>query len=376
MPTHRFPVFLAIVISSGCSDLTGLFGGVELRVSVAPEAILPLDSGTVRITVYNRSLYAVSFDNSGCGISYEIQPTNRLAGPLRARCTPGPYRFQEQGPEFAVSVDGRVELAPGDSVTVDRTWRGRDWAGVWLAAGEYRIRGALVTEDYTRRGDEARPVTVLPWAPVRLVHSVGGADAIDLVVAGRAVVRGLPPGAITTAVPVAAGPQQAELRRSDDGASLGRFTLALAAGRARVLAVRRTDGSREIVDVTDSALVTAEDETRLRVIHLAEMAPAIEVYHTRPGDAASLPIGSPFTYGSASPYLRGGVGAWTIVAVTVGGADTLLATAPLPIAGGATRTIVLVDRPGGGIWATLVEPLPEPDPPETADPFRRADPAR
>jgi hypothetical protein len=349
MPTRRLVVAFAVAAASGCSgDVTGPAGALRFRMEfLGSTEIIPGERLAARVDASNPTGVGVVF--RGCPPWVQLV---REGGPL---------------PEVPARAwdcpDGRYEIPPGGSLTDTVVWSGQDLAPADngggrerltnLPAGTYRVRPVLRDADRIRARGDWHGVVIRPWAPVRLVNTIGREGPVDLEIAGRMVAAGLAAGQTSGTAVAAAGPQVAVVRRSGEATTILTSPLALEDGSAHLFAIRRTGGGWELWDVPDGGPVTTPDRTNLRIIHLAESASAIELRAVSPGGAAPQ-IVSPFAYGSVTAYLSGNTGPWRLTVVTAESGDTLLATAPMPVPGGATRTLILLDSPAGAMWATLV----------------------
>jgi hypothetical protein len=107
--------------------------------------------------------------------------------------------------------------------------------------------------------------------------------------------------------------------------------------------------------LTDDNAAPAAGEAKLRVVHAAPSGGPVDVYVTAPDVVditAVAPTLTTVTFRSASAYLPLAAGARR-VRVTGGGTKTVLldTTAPavaLPLAAGQIRTVLVLDKPGGG----------------------------
>jgi hypothetical protein len=346
MPTRRLVVSFALATAAACSgDVTGPTGALRFRVEfLSPTEIVPGERIVARVEVRNPTAISVAF---------------RECAPVIILVRDGAPNLPLGG--FACLYGRRdSEIPAGGSLVDTVSWSGRDLqftdAGdslIDLRSGRYRIRPALLVGARVEAGGEWLDVRIRPWTRVRLVNTAGADGPVDLVIGGRLVARGVAAGAVSPAVVVAAGAQSAEVLRSGSPTALAAATVELAEDSPRVFAIRRAGGAHELWEIPDGAPAAAAGQTYVRVIHLAESAAAVELRALPPGGAAPVVV-SPFTYGAISSYLVGATGAWRVVVVN-SAQDTLLATAPLPLAGGSTRDVFLVDSPTGRVWATLVE---------------------
>jgi hypothetical protein len=87
-------------------------------------------------------------------------------------------------------------------------------------------------------------------------------------------------------------------------------------------------------------------KSKLRVVHLAANAGAVEIWRTQPDFATPTHILTPFPYQGASPYLQSDPGNWEVF-VTPAGATTHIATTDaVAVPAGERRTVVLLDSAG------------------------------
>jgi hypothetical protein len=356
MPTHRLVLSLALAAAAGCSgDVTGPVSALRFRIEfLSSREIIPGERLAARVEVFN---------------PYPVRVVFRGCPPLLGLARDGAPDVPAT--RFGCRSDGN-EIAAGGSFVDTVAWTGQDVepdssadprygfppALTNLPAGPYRIRPVLRHEGRIRARGEPHDVVVLPWAPIRLVNTVGEEGPVDLLIAGRAAVRGLAGGEASAVAVATAGATVAEVRRAGETTALVRSPIVLEDGSPRLLALRRTGGTLELWDVPDGAPAAAPDQAQVRIIHLAASASAVEVRVSPPGGAATAHVVSPFAYGAVSSYLPGSAGPWRVTVVSAGGQDTLLATAAIPMPGGTTPTLFLVNSPAGRMWATIVEPIP------------------
>ncbi len=198
---------------------------------------------------------------------------------------------------------------------------------------------------------------------LRVLHTAI-ATAIDVTVGGQTVITKLARGGVTDFTPVPAGSQQVVFHAAGTAASGPGPVLNFAADDSvRVFTIDSLTVINPWV-LTDSGAVVAPDKSKLRVVHFAAEAPAIDVWRTQPDLPTLITIQFPFRYREVSPYLQSDPGTWTVLVTTerrdAGGipvlGDSLWATGPIEVPGGGLTTVVLFDREGGGITSTVIEP--------------------
>ncbi len=157
------------------------------------------------------------------------------------------------------------------------------------------------------------------------------------------------------------GPHQVELRRADGSGSVGRQVI-LQADMPMTVVAWDSLGFLSPAVLEDSNSVVAPGSSKLRVAHFAGSAGRIDIWRTQPNYGTPIRIMFPFNYRDISPFVESAPGAWRVLVSSaiddpVGPMpDTLALTGPVVVAGGEARTVVIVDRPGGGVEALVVEP--------------------
>jgi hypothetical protein len=136
-----------------------------------------------------------------------------------------------------------------------------------------------------------------------------------------------------------------------------------------VLDGRRATWLSVISVLSDTGAIVPTGATKVRVLHLAPNAGEIQVARTQPDWPAPPLIGwkIPFLYDStslndpaANPYYQSTVGTWDVRAWQRPAADTVSwdttsARATITLASREKRTVLVLDRPGGGIRLSVIE---------------------
>ncbi|MBI3789272.1 MAG: DUF4397 domain-containing protein [Gemmatimonadetes bacterium] len=200
-------------------------------------------------------------------------------------------------------------------------------------------------------------------AELRIVN--GAAAAMSVVVDGSVRVASMPPGTVSPALGIAAGVHRVEFRSPSSGAPLASVDVTPdAVGRALVTATRRADGTVKADVLADTAAIVGAGASKLRVLHLAANAPGVDIWRTQPDYATPIRFMFPFPYQGSSGFVQSTPGEWVVFVtplVAPSPADSLgggppatvparaIATHRVVIAGGALRTLVVLDVPGGGV---------------------------
>jgi len=197
---------------------------------------------------------------------------------------------------------------------------------------------------------------------VRIINAY--TQPVDVLVDGALAVSSLPSGQLDSVLQ-GAGAHTVALRASGTSASVS-VPLSIGAGAFPTVAAVRTGGALAASALDDTNAVVPSGATKVRVLHLAPNAGEIEVARTQPDWATPL-IGwkIPFYYDSivtsmGSPYYQSTVGAWDVRAwrkpsENALGWDGTTARLTFDLASGEKRTVLVLDKPGGGIRLSVID---------------------
>jgi hypothetical protein len=196
---------------------------------------------------------------------------------------------------------------------------------------------------------------------IRIVNAF--TQPVDVLVDGALAVSGVPAGQLDSVSP-AAGSHTVVLRQTGTMTSVS-VLVKSEAGQMRTVAAVRTAGLLAASALDDTNAVVPAGFTKVRVLHLAPLAGEIEVYRTQPDYGTPISWQFPFLYDSTitslmNPFLQSTVGTWDIRAwrkpseVSLGWAGTT-ARVTLDLASGQQRTVLVLDKAGGGITLSVIE---------------------
>jgi hypothetical protein len=203
-----------------------------------------------------------------------------------------------------------------------------------------------------------------PTGSLRVIQAAESTAALDVLVDGSAAITALGAGTISSAVALPVGQRTLEFRPVGGGISPLQLQLLVAADSQYTAVVIDSSSVLNPMELTDTGAVPAAGKTKLRVVNFAEVAGPINVYRRQPDFDGLVSVAFPFPYRFASPYLQSDPGNWQVLVATEsnpGGPppdpplDTLLIVEPIPLAAGEVVTVTLLDRPGGGMDAVLVQ---------------------
>jgi hypothetical protein len=185
---------------------------------------------------------------------------------------------------------------------------------------------------------------------------------VDVLIDGAVAIPSLAAGSIGTAAP-ASGSHTLVLRPTGGGASASQSITTTTGSRNTLAAVRTSNGAIGSAALDDTGSVVPSGATKVRVLHLAPNAGELQVYRTQPDYQTPISWQFPFTYQAqptslSTPFLQSTVGSWE-VRIWQSPADASgWANAPakivIPLASGEKKTILILDKPDGGIRVELI----------------------
>jgi hypothetical protein len=185
-------------------------------------------------------------------------------------------------------------------------------------------------------------------AMVRVVHASPDAPNVNIWVDGARVLENIPYKGYTGYLPVPAGARRIEVQVAPDGpVVLAETFTVMGGGNYTFLAMGRVSGGSNPLqlfgfgDERDLVSGTA----KVRVIHAAPSAPAVDVYATSPyvalGNLTPTLMNVPF--GAASGFLAVPQGLYQARVTPTGSRTVVIDSGPLPLSGGTISTILALD---------------------------------
>lgn len=203
---------------------------------------------------------------------------------------------------------------------------------------------------------------------MRMLHTVVGASALDLIVGGQVIAGGVQFERASAPTTAPGGAQTLAVRRSGESAVLASKSVTLTPGAEYAVMV---SGSLADLVLTPSVVVDTgnarPDRANLRIINIStivmptdssNLPPPIplDVYITAPGAAlAGLPIQLSLDarVSSYSSLIYFDPGTLMVRFVTPGTTNVVATTGSIPIAAGEVRAVTL-QRQSDGTWRTSV----------------------
>jgi len=185
---------------------------------------------------------------------------------------------------------------------------------------------------------------------------------VDVLIDGSVAIPSLAAGTIGTAAP-GSGSHTLVLRPVGSGATASRTVATTAGSLATIAAVRAASGAVASAALDDTNSVVPPGATKVRVLHFAPSAGTLQVYRTQPDYQQPISWQFPFNYqpeptSLSAPFYQSTVGSWEVRVWQAPADASGWANAPvkvvIPLAGGEKKTVLILDKPGGGVRIELL----------------------
>lgn len=195
-----------------------------------------------------------------------------------------------------------------------------------------------------------------PTARLRVVHASPDAPNVDVFVNGSSVLQNVGYKTASSYLKVKAGTDKIEVKPTGSSNAVISASADLTSKKDyTALAVNFVSSIQPLL-LTDDNTPPTSGNVKVRIVHAAPSAPAVDVYVTAPGadllTATPVLTNVPFT--GVSSYLSVPAGNYEI-RVTVAGTKTVaIDSGSVTLAAGQIRTVVALDANGGGAPFTAI----------------------
>jgi hypothetical protein len=195
-----------------------------------------------------------------------------------------------------------------------------------------------------------------PKAKVRVLHASPDAPAVDVFLNGASVVTNAPFKAATAFAETNAGANAIRVNAAGTQTTVINATPTFASGRAYTVIAANKLASIEPLVVDDDGSSPPAGQVKVRVVHGAPSAPAVDVYVTPPGAALSgaTPTLSNVAFKGISNALTVGAATYQIRVTATGSKTPVYDSGSVPLAGGANLVLVAVDQSAGSSPISLI----------------------
>jgi len=185
---------------------------------------------------------------------------------------------------------------------------------------------------------------------------------VDVLIDGAVAIQSLTAGSIGTTA-AASGSHMLALRPTGAGTSVSQSITTTSGALNTIAAVRASNGALASAVLDDTGSVVPAGATKVRVLHLAPNAGELQVYRTQPDYQQPISWQFPFTYQAqpdnlSAPFYQSTVGSWEVriwqTPADASGWSTAPVKVVIPLESGQKKTILMLDKPGGGVRVELI----------------------
>jgi uncharacterized protein DUF4397 len=209
-----------------------------------------------------------------------------------------------------------------------------------LAAGALT---AACSDDDDNTGPEGE-------ARVRVVHASPDAPNVDVLVDDAEVLSDVPYLTVSDYLDVPAGDQTLKVNAVGTATTVIDADVSLVDGTDyTVIASGLVEALEPIVLQDDNSAPTAGN-ARVRAIHGAPGAPAVDIYVTAPGAdlETTIPLLANVEFGDVADYIEAPAGDYQVRVTPAGTKTVVIDSGTLTLSSGQVRTTIAVDAAGGG----------------------------
>jgi hypothetical protein len=185
---------------------------------------------------------------------------------------------------------------------------------------------------------------------VRVVHASPDAPDVDVLVDDAVVLSDVPYLTASEYLDVEAGTRNVKVNAAGTATTVIDADVDLADGADYTVIASGLLAEIEPLVLEDDNAAPAAGNVKVRAIHGAPSAPAVDVYVTAPGaDITSAPPAvTNVLFGAVSDYLEVPAGSYQVRVTPTGTKTVVIDSGTLALASGQIRTAIAVDASGGG----------------------------
>ena len=187
-------------------------------------------------------------------------------------------------------------------------------------------------------------------ARVRVVHASPDAPSVDVLVDGAVALSDVPYLAASEYLEVPSGDRNLRVNAAGTATTVIDADADLAEGQDYTVIAGGLAETIEPIVLADDNRAPASGNVRVRAIHGAPSAPAVDIYVTSPGVdlTTETPALANVEFGQVADYLEVPAGTYQVRVTPAGSKTVVIDSGALTLASGQVRTAIAVDAAGGG----------------------------
>ncbi len=193
-------------------------------------------------------------------------------------------------------------------------------------------------------------------ARVRVVHASPDAPNVDVLLDDAEVLADVPYLAASDYLEVPAGEHNVKVNAAGTSTSVIDADVDLTDGTDYTVIASGLVASIAPIVLEDDNSAPGSGNARVRAIHGAPSAPAVDIYVTAPGAdlEAETPALSAMEFGDVADYIEAPAGDYQVRVTPAGTKTVVIDSGTLSLASGQVRTAIAVDATGGGAPFSLL----------------------
>lgn len=187
-------------------------------------------------------------------------------------------------------------------------------------------------------------------ARVRVVHASPDAPSVDVLLDDAEVLSDVPYLAASDYLAASAGDHNLKVNAAGTATTVIDADVTLADGTDYTVIASGLVAEITPIVLVDDNSTPAAGSARVRAIHGAPSAPAVDIYVTAPGAdlEAAVPVLTGVAFGDVADYLEVPAGDYQVRVTPAGTKTVAIDSGALTLESGQVRTTIAVDAPGGG----------------------------
>jgi hypothetical protein len=187
-------------------------------------------------------------------------------------------------------------------------------------------------------------------ARVRVVHASPDAPSVDVLLDDAEVLSDVPYLAASDYLAASADDHNLKVNAAGTATTVIDADVTLADGTDYTVIASGLVAEITPIVLVDDNSTPAAGNARVRAIHGAPGAPAVDIYVTAPGAdlEAAVPVLTGVAFGDVADYLEVPAGDYQVRVTPVGTKVLAIDSGALTLESGQVRTAIAVDAPGGG----------------------------
>lgn len=187
-------------------------------------------------------------------------------------------------------------------------------------------------------------------ARVRVVHASPDAPNVDVLLDDAEVLSDVPYLASSDYLAASAGDHNLKVNAAGTATTAIEADVTLADGTDYTVIASGLVAEVTPIVLVDDNSTPAAGNARVRAIHGAPSAPAVDIYVTAPGAdlEAAVPVLTGVAFGDVADYLEVPAGDYQVRVTPAGTKTVAIDSGALALESGQVRTAIAVDAPGGG----------------------------